>query len=162
MPSSIVYRSLHRTRKYLEKEVKAIEEKLLSLLNDDQQKQFTSLKSIPRIREKTALFFIVITDGFLKFENASQLCSYAGITTVTRESGSSVRVRVHISKIGNRKLRNLLFLYSFNACKLNKAFREVCERIMSKRKSKKLAHSSSSALRLHNQAGLMTWSTCWL
>jgi len=34
-----------------------------------------------------------------------------------RGSGSSVRGRSRISKIGNRKLRNLLFLCSFTACK---------------------------------------------
>jgi transposase len=139
VPSSTVHRSLRRTRKYLDKEVKAIEEKLLSLVKEDQQQQLTLLKSIPGIGEKTALFLIVITDGFSKFENASQLCSYAGITPTIRESGSSVRGRAHISKVGNRKLRNLLFLCSFNACKHNKACREVYERITSKGKSKKLA-----------------------
>ncbi|SKB77364.1 transposase, partial [Maribacter arcticus] len=56
-----------------------------------------------------------------------------------RESGSSVRGRARISKVGNRKLRNLLFLCSFNACKHNKACKEVYERIVNKGKSKKLA-----------------------
>ena len=32
------------------------------------------------IKMKTALFLIVLTDGFEKFETGSQLCSYAGIT----------------------------------------------------------------------------------
>lgn len=139
IPSSFVHRSLRRSKKNLDKEIKAIEEKLLSLVKEEQQQQLTLLKSIPGIGEKTALFLIVITDGFSKFENASQLCSYAGITPTIRESGSSVRGRAHISKIGNRKLRNLLFLCSFNACKRNKACKEVYERIVNKGKSKKLA-----------------------
>jgi transposase len=63
---------------------------------------------------------IVITDGFDKFENEKRLCSYVGITPAIRESGSSVRGRSRISKVGNRKLRNLLFLCSFKACKHNK------------------------------------------
>jgi transposase len=94
---------------------------------------------VPGIGPKTALFLIVITDGFSKFETASQLCSYAGITPTTKESGSSVRGRPRISKVGNEKLRNLLFLCSFNACKHNKACRELYERIVNKGKSKKLA-----------------------
>ena len=81
----------------------------------------------------------MITDGFSKFENASQLCSYAGITPTIRESGSSVRGRSRISKVGNRKLRNLLFLCSFNACKHNKACQAIYQRIVNKGKSKKLA-----------------------
>ncbi len=56
-----------------------------------------------------------------------------------RESGNCVRGRSKISKVGNRKLRNLLFLCSFTVCKHNKGCREVYERIVNKGKSKKLA-----------------------
>ncbi len=139
LPSKFVYRSLRRNRKHLDKEIKGIEEKLLSLVKQEQQHQLTLLTSIPGIGIRTALFLIVSTDGFKKFETASQLCSYVGITPTIRESGSSVRGRSRISKVGNRKLRNLLFLCSFNACKHNKACKEVYERIVNKGKSKKLA-----------------------
>jgi len=139
IPSKSVYRSLKRNKKHLDKEIKGIDQQLLSLVKEDQQQQLSLLKSIPGIGPKTALFLIVITDGFSKFENASQLCSYAGITPTIRESGSSVRGRSRISKVGNRKLRNLLFLCSFNACKHNKACRAIYERIVNKGKSKKLA-----------------------
>ena len=139
IPSKSVYRSLKRNKKHLDKEINGIDQQLLSLVKEDQQQQLSLLKSIPGIGTKTALFLIVITDGFSKFENASQLCSYAGITPTIRESGSSVRGRSRISKIGNRKLRNLLFLCSFNACKHNKACRAIYERIINKGKSKKLA-----------------------
>lgn len=139
LPSKFVYRSLRRHKKQLDKEINAIEEKIMSLVKEDQQQQLTLLTSIPGIGQKTALFLIVITDGFSKFENASQLCSYVGITPTIRESGSSVRGRARISKVGNRKLRNLLFLCSFNACKHNKACRDLYQRIVNKGKSKKLA-----------------------
>lgn len=139
VPSKFVYRSLIRNKKQLNKEVLAIESKILSLVKDNQQEQLTLLTSIPGIGQKTALFLIVVTDGFSKFETAAQLCSYVGITPTIRESGSSVRGRSRISKVGNRKLRNLLFLCSFNACKHNKACTAVYDRIVNKGKSKKLA-----------------------
>jgi len=139
IPSKFVYRSLKRDLKHLNNEIESLEERLLELVKQDQQHQLTLLKSIPGIGLKTALFLIVITDGFTKFENASQLCSYVGITPTIRESGSSVRGRSRISKVGNRKLRNLLFLCAFSACKHNKACREIYERIVNKGKSKKLA-----------------------
>lgn len=139
VPSSWVYRSLVRNKKHLDKEIKDIEAKLLSLVKQDQQEQLTLLQSIPGLGLKTALFLIVVTDGFQKFETASQLCSYVGITPTIRESGSSVRGRARISKVGNRKLRNLLFLCSFTACKHNKGCRDIYERIVNKGKSKKLA-----------------------
>jgi len=139
IPSKYVYGSLKRDLKHLDKEIKGIESRLLELVKQDQQHQLTLLKSIPGMGIKTALFLIVITDGFKKFETASQLCSYVGITPTIRESGSSVRGRSKISKVGNKKLRNLLFLCAFSACKHNKACREIYERIVNKGKSKKLA-----------------------
>ena len=139
IPSKYVYGSLKRDLKHLDKEIKGIEARLLELVKQDQQHQLTLLKRIPGMGMKTALFLIVVTDGFSKFERASQLCSYVGITPTIRESGSSVRGRSRISKVGNKKLRNLLFLCAFSACKHNKACREIYERIVNKGKSKKLA-----------------------
>jgi transposase len=139
IPSQFVYRSLKRQLKHLDKEIGMLEQRLLELVKQDQQHQLTLLKSIPGMGVKTALFLIVATDGFKKFETASQLCSYVGITPTIRESGSSVRGRSRISKVGNKKLRNLLFLCAFSACKHNKACREIYERIVAKGKSKKLA-----------------------
>ena len=82
---------------------------------------------------------LVLTNGFTSFEDASQLCCYAGITPTIRASGSSVRGKSRISKMGNPKLINLLFMCSFTACKHHKACRDIYERIIAKGKSKKLA-----------------------
>lgn len=138
-PSKAVYHSLNRTGKFIRSEMKSLEAKLLELVGEQHQDQLTRLKSIPGIGVKTALFLIVVTDGFTKFETASQLCSYAGITPTERTSGTSIRGRGRISKVGNKRLRNLLFLCSFSACKHNRACRAQFERITAKGKSKKLA-----------------------
>ena len=138
-PSKVVYHSLKRSLQHLNKEVGLLEASLLELVRQDPQQQLTHLKSIPGFGTKTALFLIVITDGFSKFETAGQLCSYVGITPTIRVSGSSVRGKSRISKIGNKKLRNLLFLCAFSACKHNKGCKELYERIVAKGKSKKLA-----------------------
>ena len=139
IPSKTVYHSLNRSLKMIQKEIQLLENKLLELVKEHQQKQLTLLKSIPGMGTKTSIILIVLTDGFTKFDNAKQLCSYAGTTPTIRISGSSVRGKSRISKMGNQKLRNLLFLCAFSACKYNKACRELYERIVAKGKSKKLA-----------------------
>jgi transposase len=139
IPSKTVYSSLKRDLKHLKKEISVLENRLLELVKQDQQHQLTLLQTIPGIGLKTALFLIVVTDGFKKFETASQLCSYVGITPTIRESGSSVKGRGRISKVGNKKLRNLLFLAAFSACKYNKGCKALFDRIVAKGKSKKLA-----------------------
>lgn len=139
IPSSYVYNSLNRDLAHLKKEITGIETRLLELVKQEQQEQLTLITSIPGIGIKTVLFLIVITDGFSKFETPSQLCSYAGITPMIKHSGSSVRGKSKISKMGNKRLRNLLFLCAFSACKQNKACQEIYERLIAKGKSKKLA-----------------------
>ncbi len=138
-PSLFVVRSLKRSLKATQKEMAILEERLLKLVKQTHQDLLTRLETIPGIGRKTAIMLIVLTDGFKRFTSASELCSYSGLTPLIRQSGSSVNARARISKIGNKKLRNLLFMCSFNACKYNKACRELYERIVAKGKSKKLA-----------------------
>ena len=138
-PSLCVLKSLKRSLKTSQKEIQQLEEKLNEIVKSEHQSLLTRIESIPGLGRKTALMLIVMTDGFQRFETGAQLCSYAGITPIIRQSGSSVRGRARISKVGNKKLRNLLFMCSFTACKHNKACREIYERIVAKGKSKKLA-----------------------
>lgn len=138
-PSSLVVRSLKRSLKFKQKEIKSLEEKLTEIVKQDHQELLTRLQSIPGLGRKTSIMLIVLTDGFERFTSASELCSYSGLTPIIRQSGSSVRGRARISKMGNRKLRNLLFMCSFTACKNNKACKALYDRIVAKGKSKKLA-----------------------
>ena len=138
-PSKAVVSSLKRSLKQLDKEMKNLEDKLLILVKQSHQDLLTRLETIPGIGRKTAIMLVVFTGGFERFSSGSELCSYAGLTPIIRQSGSSVNGRPRISKIGNQKLRNLLFMCSFNACKYNKACRDLYERIVAKGKSKKLA-----------------------
>lgn len=139
IPSRYVHRSLKRDLAHLDREVRGIEDRLLDLVKREQREQLALLTSIPGIGQRTALFLIIATDGFSKFGKASELCSFVGITPTIRESGSSVRGRSRISKVGNKKLRNLLFLCALNASRHNRACRELYERLVNRGKSKKLA-----------------------
>lgn len=138
-PSQTVKRSLKRSLRNLQKEQLGLEQKLSNLVLHDHRELLARLQTIPGMGRKTSIMLIVMTDGFTKFDNAAQLCSFCGITPVIRQSGTSVNGRSRISKIGNRKLRNLLFLCSFTACQHNKACNDIYQRIVDKGKSKKLA-----------------------
>jgi len=139
VPSKFVLRSLKRSLKLLQKEIFSLEEKLTKIVEKQHQNKLELLKTIPGLGTKTSLLLLVLTDGFSRFENAKQLCSFTGITPFIRQSGTSVNLKSKISKIGNKKLRNLLFLCSFSACKYNKSCKGLFDRIVAKGKSKKLA-----------------------
>jgi len=127
------------TIKNLCKQIEVLEGELQKLIIENESDLYYNLQTIPGIGKSTAMYMIVISDGFRKFESAKQFICYAGLSPVEKRSGSSVRARSHISKQGNGKLRNLLFMCSFNACISNKSCKLMYERITAKGKSKKLA-----------------------
>jgi len=58
--------------------------------------------------------------------------------TITNFFGTDISTDVFdVMDTQNRKLRNLLFLYSLTACIHNKTCKEICQRITNKGKSKK-------------------------
>ena len=138
-PCMDVVRSLNRSLKNLQKEIFLLEEKLLKLVKSQHQDLLTRVETVPGLGRKTSIMLLVLTDGFERFTSSGELCSYAGLTPMIRQSGSSVRGQARISKMGNQKLRNLLFMCSFTACKHNKACKAIYDRIVAKGKSKKLA-----------------------
>ncbi|WP_136669313.1 IS110 family transposase [Flavobacterium sp. H122] len=137
-PSNLVLKSLKKNLMHLQKEMVLIEQELLVLVKQEHQQMLTQLESIPGVGRKTAMLLVVLSDGFRRFENSSQLCSFTGLTPMIRQSGSSVKGKNRISKMGNGRLRNLLFMCSFTACKCNKGCRELYERLVNQGKSKKL------------------------
>ena len=138
-PSSFTIESLASILKNLQNEIIMIEKELLALVKIDYQEILTKIETIPSIGRKTAVMLVVLTDGFTRFESAAQLCSFCGLTPSIRQSGTSINGRSRISKIGNAKLRNLLFMCSFTAFKHNKACKAIFDRITNQGKSRKLA-----------------------
>lgn len=160
-PSKLVISSLKRSLKSVQKEIEKIELALEEIVKAEDSDGLARLQTIPGMGRKTALMLIVLTDGFRDFETASQLCSFAGLTPIIKTSGSSIRGRERISKMGNPKLRNLLFMCSFNACKCNEACRKLYERIVAKGKSKKLALIAVCNKLLKQAFGIMKSGLCY-
>ncbi len=139
LPSKMVVNLLKNQLKTLSSEVKNVEKELEKLMKTLYKDELKLLRSIPGIGVKTSLFIVMMTDGMRNFETSGQLCSYAGLTPVIRESGKSVRSRPRISKMGSGVLRKLLYMCSMNAVKYNKACKELYERITAQGKSGKVA-----------------------
>src|SRR5690554_7809025 len=126
-PSKVVVRSLKRSLRQLDKEIKTLEDKLLLLVKESHQDLFTRIKTIPGIGRKTAIMLIVLTGGFERFSSAGELCSYAGLTPMIRQSGSSVKGRPRISKMGNQDRKSTRLNSSHVRISYNKACRDLYE-----------------------------------
>ncbi|MCE7864210.1 MAG: IS110 family transposase [Bacteroidetes bacterium CHB5] len=132
-------RSITKLIKQMDEEIAKLESSMEALIREHQGTMYDQLCTIPGIGRKTAMFLIVVTNGFDGFENSKQLSSYMGLAPTVRVSGKSVRGQSRISKAGNTTIRNLLFMCSFTASENNKACRELFNRLVAKGKSKKLA-----------------------
>src|ERR1700761_6721611 len=98
-----------------------------------------SLQSIPGMGKKTAMMLIVLSGGFKRFDDYRKLSSYIGLCPRIFESGTSVKGKARICKMGMSRIRAMLYICSWSAKRCNKACRELYERLLAKGKAKKLA-----------------------
>jgi len=137
--SIILNESLEKMITMLEIEIAQIESKMIAIIKYHHDELFKQLTSIPGIGKKTAMLLIVISGGFTKFKNARQLSSYVGISPRIFESGTSVKGKSRICKMGMSRIRAMLYVCSWSAKKNNSACRELYDRLVEKGKAKKLA-----------------------
>lgn len=135
----ITLRCIKHCIKSLNLQIERLEDQMEQYIELHEPNLYDRLKTIPGIGTKTAVFLIVITDGFRHFESSKQVSSYLGLSPSIMTSGSSIKGQSRITKSGNGHIRNLLFLSSFTACKYNPACKSLFDRITQKGKSKKLA-----------------------
>ncbi len=135
----LVYQSLKRQIKALQKEISVLESQVEMLIKEHEPEMLTNITSISGIGKKTAIMLISNTYAFRSFDNYKQLSAFFGLSPIERTSGSSIRGRSRISKKGNPLVRNHLFLCSFTACEYNPQCKALYDRIVAKGKSKKLA-----------------------
>jgi transposase len=94
------------------------------------------LVSIPGIAEATATVILAEIRDVSTFDSADQLAAFAGLTPQEFSSGSSVRGKPRLSKIGNARLRKALFMPAIVARKYNPFIQALCDRLLAKGKSK--------------------------
>jgi transposase len=123
----------------IDRRINKLEEELNHIVEENYKEESIILKSIPGIGKRTSIMLIAITGGFTKFESYRQFSSYIGLCPRIYESGTSVKGKARICKIGLSRLRQLLYMCAMTAKESNKACKELFERLVEKGKSKKLA-----------------------
>ena len=131
--------SLKRQLRNTRKEIEFLEAELEQLVKEHDQDLLTNLTTIPGIGKKTALFLIIISNGFRNFDNYRKVSAFFGLAPTEHSSGSSIKGQSRISKRGNPNIRNHLFMCSFTASQCNPQCHALYQRIVNKGKSKKLA-----------------------
>lgn len=115
------------------------EKEIEGLIRKHYKEMAANLRSIPGIGPRSVALLITLTDGFSMFENYRQVISYFGLAPRIYESGSSVRGRNHICKMGMGQMRKVLYMAATAAIRCNQACKELYERLRAKGKPYKVA-----------------------
>ncbi len=137
--SVLAVKSLKQTLQMLDKQVKQIQEKLLVTLEKAFEREIKLLSSIPGIGRKTAGMLLLFTGDFKKIDNYRQLIAKAGLSPREYTSGTSIRGKTRITKMGGSLIRSKLYVCSFSAKRSNAACKALYERLVAKGKNGKLA-----------------------
>jgi transposase len=133
-----VKKCLEKGVKQLIKNVELLELSMLKICKKHYSESLDLLTSIPAIGNKTAIQLIAITDNFRKFEHSKQLIAYVGFSPRTYQSGTSVRGKGHICKMGSSQIRKLLYMCTWTAKKCNKGCVTMYERLKEKGKPERV------------------------
>ena len=119
--------------------IKKINKPMEALAKQHYAEMLANLESIPGMGKKTAMTLIVLSGGFARFDDYRKLSSYIGICPRLFESGTSVKGKSRICKMGMSRIRAMLYICTWSAKQCNKACKELYERLIAKGKAKKLA-----------------------
>lgn len=97
---------------YLEKSIVEIEEAIRQKIDDDPglTQQHVLLDTIPGLGGKTIPVLLSYYGGSLCFDKAKEAAAFAGLDPRQHTSGSSVRSKPRLSKIGHALLRKALYM----------------------------------------------------
>jgi transposase len=111
------------------------------------------LTSIPGIGEQTAAVIIAEVQEFSRFESARKLACYAGLTPREKSSGTSIRGKASLSKVGNAYLRKALFFPAIVAKKY--CLKAFADRLTAKGKCKMVVVAATMRKLLHLVFGVL-------
>lgn len=138
-PDMTSIKFIEETIKNLEKQIEELEKNMSELVQEKATTSYESLVSIPGIGTLSAIELITITKNFQNFTSYKQLSAYIGLCPRIFESGTSVKGKSSISKMGMSYTRQLLYMCSMSAIRHNRVCKEMFERLIKNGKHRMVA-----------------------
>ena len=119
------------------------------------RRQRELLDSIPGIGEATAAALLAEVPDIRQYRSARQVAAFAGLVPRERQSGSSLRGRVRLSKIGNARLRKALYFPAVTALRCSPFFQSWVEGLRQRGKSKMAVIGAAMRKLVHLAYGVL-------
>jgi transposase len=135
LPKAVI-KTWNKLAENIELQIKNIEASIDNVIKNNVtlKQNYENLQTIPGISKTTAIAVLAETPDISEFANARQFAAYAGVTPKQRQSGSSVKGKSRLSKLGSSKLRKAIFFPAIVAKNHNPIIKEFCLNL--KKKSK--------------------------
>ncbi|MDQ3712450.1 MAG: IS110 family transposase [Acidobacteriota bacterium] len=155
--TAAVRQSLEEHIAYLVEQTKQTEALIRRHINDhpDLKQQSELLDSIPGIGEATAALLLAEIVNIKQYKEARQVAAYAGLVPRERRSGSSVRGRTCLSKIGNARLRKALYFPAITALRCSDFFKAWAEPLRTRGKCKMSVIGAAMRKLIHLAYGVL-------
>jgi transposase len=117
-----------------DKQIETIEREIQRLRTQDRSldELLELLVSIPGVGLKTAAVITAETGGFQLFEARNQLVKYAGMDIKEKQSGTSIRGKSKMSKVGNARIRRALHMPSLQYINDDGVFGKLYQRVLAR------------------------------
>lgn len=146
----------HRLIAFLKNETKLLKKNIDAQIKQSQQLKNASalLETIPGVGAETARQIIAHID-VERFEHSKQLSAFVGLNPRQHQSGSSVRGKTRISKMGDGKLRRTFYMPAVVAIKYNPVIADFYETLVRRGKPKMVAICAAMRKLLHIVYGVL-------
>jgi len=154
---AVVRTSVEEHVAYLKAEIKRTEQLIGTHLKTHPglRQQHELLESIPGIGETTAALLLAEIVDITQYRNARQVAAYAGLVPRERRSGSSVRGRTRLSKIGNARLRKALYFPAITALRCSEFFQNWAQGLRERGKCKMSVIGAAMRKLIHLAYGVL-------
>lgn len=155
--TTVVSQCLEEHIAYLREQIKRTESFIRQHINNhpDLKEQSNLLDSIPGIAQATAALLLAEIVNIKQYTSARQVAAYAGLVPRERRSGSSVRGRTCLSKIGNARLRKALYFPAITALRSSDFFKSWAEPLRTRGKSKMSVIGAAMRKLIHLAYGVL-------
>lgn len=136
-----VKRSIVASIRFIEKQIRELQAQINTHIDTHPglKEDRELLTSIPGIGETLAHQIMAELPDVRVFDAAKSAAAYAGLNPRLFESGKSVRKRSGISRAGNRKLRQALYMPTLSAIQHNPIIKDFFDRLVANGMAKKAA-----------------------
>jgi len=126
-----VERSIDEVLANLDEQIEKVEEQIAHLIDNDPdlRRRHGLLTSIDGIGDVAASTILAEAPKLEEFSSSKAVAAFAGLSSRTRSSGTSVRGRGAICKVGNARLRKVLWWPAIVGIRYNPRLRDLAQRM---------------------------------